>query len=293
MTIGGITGAGSGVQRGAGLNPQADSVSRNLQDQIAQAQKELRDLSSDENMTAEEKTKKKQEIQQEIADLNRQLRQHQMEQKREQRSAWKAAAEGGENAGGAKSGGGKTGRAEPGGKAEGLSQASMRSMLSADSSMKQAQVQGGVAAGMEGRAGVLKAEIKQDAGGNTQAKEAELAETEQKAIDAEMSQISTLARANQEMKEASEAGQGSRTEADGEKVGSTEGKGETEAGSRLDPADRSRAESSRAESAEGSEDASDNVSDNESDNESDNANDGTAAQETWKNNAYVHIDIRL
>lgn len=284
MTIGGITSAGSGVQRGAGLAPQADSVSRNLQNQIAQAQKELRDLSSNENMTAEEKTKKKQEIQQEIADLNQQLRQHQMEQKREQQSVRKAAAEGKENAEGAKSGGGKTGRAKPGGKAEGLSQASMRSMLSADSSMKQAQVQGGVATRMEGRAGVLKAEIKQDAGGNTQAKEAELAETEQKAIDAKLSQISTLASANQEMKEASEAEQGSRTEADGKKVASTEGKGETEAGSRLDPAD-----SSRAESAEGSED----VSDNASDNESDNANGGTAAQETSKNNAYVHVDIRL
>lgn len=83
MTIGGITNASSGVQRGAGLNPQADSVSRSLQNQIAQAQKELRELSSDDSMTAEEKMKKKQEIQQEIANLNQQLRQHQMEQKRE------------------------------------------------------------------------------------------------------------------------------------------------------------------------------------------------------------------
>lgn len=91
MIIGGITGSIGGAQRGADLNSQADFVSRNLQNQIAQAQKELRDLSSDESMTAEEKLKKKQEIQQEIANLNQQLRQRQMELKREQQSARKAA----------------------------------------------------------------------------------------------------------------------------------------------------------------------------------------------------------
>ena len=84
MTIGGISGANSGIQSGAGagMNLQADSVTRNLQSQIAQKQKELRELSSAQDMAMEDKMKKKQEIQQEIANLNQQLRQHQMEQRK-------------------------------------------------------------------------------------------------------------------------------------------------------------------------------------------------------------------
>ncbi len=274
MTIGGITNASSGVQRGAGLNPQADSVSRSLQNQIAQAQKELRELSSDDSMTAEEKMKKKQEIQQEIANLNQQLRQHQMEQKREQQSARKAAEEGTKNGAGAKPGDAKPGKAKPAGKAEGLSQAGMQSMLSADASVKQAQVQGRTVTGMEGRAGVLKAEIRQDAGGNTQAKEAELAEIEQRALKAETSQMNTLARANREMKKVSETEQGSRAEEGGKEAGSKGNKVKTETGSRLDPTDR-------AGTAEGPGQGTEENDDRDE------------VQEALKKYAYVPIDIRL
>jgi len=274
MTIGGITNASSGVQRGAGLNPQADSVSRSLQNQIAQAQKELRELSSDDSMTAEEKMKRKQEIQQEIANLNQQLRQHQMEQKREQQSARKAAEEGTKNGAGAKPGDAKPGKAKPAGKAEGLSQAGMQSMLSADASVKQARVQGRTVTGMEGRAGVLKAEIRQDAGGNTQAKEAELAETEQRALKAETSQMNTLARANREMKKVSETEQGSRAEEGGKEAGSKGNKVKTETGSRLDPTDRVGIAEGPGQGTEENDDRDD-------------------VQEALKKYAYVPIDIRL
>ncbi len=274
MTIGGITNASSGVQRGAGLNPQADSVSRSLQNQIAQAQKELRELSSNDSMTAEEKMKRKQEIQQEIANLNQQLRQHQMEQKREQQSARKAAEEGTKNGAGAKPGDAKPGKAKPAGKAEGLSQAGMQSMLSADASVKQARVQGRTVTGMEGRAGVLKAEIRQDAGGNTQAKEAELAETEQKALKAETAQMNTLARANREMKKVSETEQGSRAEEGGKEAGSKGNKVKTETGSRLDPTDRAGIAEGPGQGTEENDDRDD-------------------VQEALKKYAYVPIDIRL
>ncbi len=54
-------------------------------------------------------------------------------------------------------------------------------MISAESSMKQAKVQGSMATQMEGRAGVLESEIKQDAGkGNTEKKEEELADLQAK-----------------------------------------------------------------------------------------------------------------
>ena len=78
----------------------------------------------------------------------------------------------------------------------------MQAMLSADTSLKQAKVQGNVANRMENRADVLKAEIKQDGGQDTSAKKAELAEMQQKAETAEVAQMSTLAEANQTLTDA-------------------------------------------------------------------------------------------
>ncbi len=192
MKINGINGTNRQMGQ-MGMNQATDSYSRNIQNQIANAQKQLQDLSSNEEMTVEEKMKKRQEIQQQISDLNMQLRQHQMEQRKEKQQAKDSSMDG--MLGGTK--------ANAGEKNTGLSQASMTAMLSADTSAKQAKVQGSVAAKMEGRTNVLKAEIKQ--GGNTEAKEKELAELEQKAVDATASQMNTLAETNKAVKEAAEA----------------------------------------------------------------------------------------
>ncbi len=82
MTINGIN--GTNAQMGQmGMNQATDSYSRNIQDQIADAQRQLQELSSDKDMAQEEKMTKRQELQQQISDLNVQLRQHQMEQRRE------------------------------------------------------------------------------------------------------------------------------------------------------------------------------------------------------------------
>ena len=61
----------------------ADSESRSLQNQITSAQQRLNHLSSDEEITSEEKAKERQELQKQIAELNRKLRQHRLEQKEE------------------------------------------------------------------------------------------------------------------------------------------------------------------------------------------------------------------
>ena len=66
-----------------GMKQAADSYIRNIQNQIASAQKQLQELSSNKEMTQEEKMTKRQELQQQISDLNMQLRQHQTEQRRE------------------------------------------------------------------------------------------------------------------------------------------------------------------------------------------------------------------
>jgi hypothetical protein len=106
-------------------------------------------------------------------------------------------------------GGSKKTAPKAGKQSTGLSQASMKAMISADSAMAQAQVQGSVATKMEGRAGVLESEIKLDSarGDVVEAKKEELAEVEQKAALAESAQMNTLATANKELEEAAKADQ--------------------------------------------------------------------------------------
>lgn len=197
MTISSATGTNNSNMQAAGshINRQTDSVSKNIQNQIANKQKQLQELSSNEKMSLEEKMKKRQEIQQEITTLNQQLRQHQIEQRKEQQSKGSSMEDMlGSNQKVTKS-------AKQG---NGLSQSSMQAMISADSSMKQAKVQGSVAAQLEGKAGVLESEIKMDQGRgvSTKKKEEELADVQSKAQATTASQISTLANANKVMEEA-------------------------------------------------------------------------------------------
>ena len=195
MKINGINGTNAQAG-GINMMQSNDSVSKNLQSQIANAQKQLQEISENKEMSLEEKMKKRQEIQQQIADLNNQLRQHQIEQRKEQREK-KASMN--DMLGGSQKTVSKAGK-----QATGLSQASMKAMISADSAMAQAKVQGSVATKMEGRAGVLTAEIKLDQarGDNVEKKKEELAEVEKKAIEAEAAQMNTLADANKELEEA-------------------------------------------------------------------------------------------
>ena len=88
------------LQTTYGIGQGADSYSKNIQNQIADAQKALQELSSNENLTMEEKRQKRQEIQQEIADLNQQLRQHQETKEKTadegllcRRSAWRGKSD--------------------------------------------------------------------------------------------------------------------------------------------------------------------------------------------------------
>ena len=153
MRINGLNGANTHAG-GMNMTKATDSVSKNLQNQIANAQKKLQELSDNKDMSIEEKMKKRQEIQQQITDLNNQLRQHQIEQRKEQQ-AKKSSMD--DMLGGSKKTAPKAGK-----QSTGLSQASMTAIISADSAMAQAQVQGSVATKMEGRAGVLESEIKLD-----------------------------------------------------------------------------------------------------------------------------------
>lgn len=201
MKINGINEANSHVSV---MNRQmaTDSVSKNIQNQIANAQKQLQEISSDKDMSMEEKMKKRQEIQQQITDLNNQLRQHQIEMRREQQQKKGASMDD-------MLAGSKKTSLKSRTKAAGLSQANMRAMISAGAAMSQVQIQGSVATQMEGKAGVLESEIKIDAarGSNVDAKKEELAELQEKAVAAETAQMNTLANANKELEEAAKADQ--------------------------------------------------------------------------------------
>lgn len=195
MTVNGIGGVNMSSQSMYGMGRQTDSYSKNIQNQIANAQKELQELSSNEDMTLEEKMKKRQEIQQEITNLNQQLRQHQMEQRKEQQSKGASMDD---------MLGGDRKAAKAGNNGSGFSHATMSAMISADSSMKQAKVQGSVVTQMEGKAGVLESEIKMDKnrGADTGKKEEELANLKTRAEATTTAQIFTLADAVKVMKEA-------------------------------------------------------------------------------------------
>jgi len=196
MRINGTDGAGA--QAGQVNLPQAtDSVSKSIMKQIADARQRLQELSSNTDLGVEEKMKKRQEIQKQINDLTNQLRQHEIEMRRERQQAKDSSMEdmlGGER---------KTAAEEE--NYGGFSQGTMEGMISADSALSQAKVQGGVASRMEGKAAILKTEIKLDGErGNTEAKQKELAAIENAAMNAAAAQMNILADANKSMKEAAE-----------------------------------------------------------------------------------------
>lgn len=221
MNVNGINGNSTGVQAfQMKMNQSTDAVSKNLQNQIANAQKQMQELGENKEMSLEEKMKKRQEIQQQISDLQNQLRQHQIEQRKENQQ--KSGSSMDDMLGGNR----QAAKAKKGG--TGMSSASMQAIISADSSMHQVKVQGAVKSEMEGKAGVLESEIKLDEarGGDTTKKREELAEVEAKAQDITASQMEILSETEKDLKEAAEAGREAEKKVD--KKDKTEGKDKTD-----------------------------------------------------------------
>lgn len=221
MNVNGINGNGTGVQAfQMKMNQGTDAVSKNLQNQIANAQKQMQELGENKEMSLEEKMKKRQEIQQQISNLQNQLRQHQIEQRKENQQ--KSGSSMDDMLGGNR----QAAKAKKGG--TGMSSASMQAIISADSSMHQVKVQGAVKSEMEGKAGVLESEIKLDEarGGDTTKKREELAEVEAKAQDITASQMEILSKTEKDLKEAAEADREAEKKAD--KKDKTEDKDKTD-----------------------------------------------------------------
>ena len=74
-------------------NTSTDSVRKEIQGKIMNAQKKSQELSLNTEMTAQERENRRQQIQQEISDLKRELRLREEEEKKKQQEAEKAAAQ--------------------------------------------------------------------------------------------------------------------------------------------------------------------------------------------------------
>lgn len=216
-----VSGAGGGSDmqtKGTGMSPgmggPMDEVGKGLQRQIEKLQKQMKELSANQEMTPDMKMKKRQELQKQISELQIQLRQHQMEVKREEARKKEEKASGEDVLNPTK------GMEQQRNQGTGLSAGSMEAMISADVSLKQAGIHGSTAEHAQNRAGILESEIKRDKGGPgdaTAAKEEELDEMKALADKAAASQMESLAKANEIMQEASEAekNNGRQEEVDG------------------------------------------------------------------------------
>ena len=222
MTIGGIGGNTNASAGSIGMgNPNMDSYSKSLQKQITDAQKQLQELSQNSDMDTETKMKKRQEIQKQISDLNMQLRQHQMEERKKAQQEKQAKSQ--------------PKKAEE--KESGLSTESMEAMISAEGSMKQAAVHGSTATQMENGARIKRSEIARDGGSSQRTSDDSAAisskwdaveDMEQKAKMATASQASLLAEAQSKMSEVN-AESGNSTSAKTEEKSEEKAKAEGEA----------------------------------------------------------------
>ena len=212
MKINGTSGAGitaGAINMDAGIGGQTDPMVRDLQRQIEDLKNRMKELSSNAEMPPEIKSKKRQELQKQISDLEIQLRQRQMEVKREEAMKKHQKNYSMDEMLGTKHQAGKSDK-----QSAGLSTSSMEAMISADMSMKQAEIHGSTARKMEGKVGVLEAEIKQDSamGAAPVGKEEALAGAQAKANEATAAQMGSLAQANKAVKKAAEADQNQSTD---------------------------------------------------------------------------------
>lgn len=178
-----------------GISKRMDTVSKGIQIEIAGRQSELKSLSENGEMSAEEKRQKKQEISQEIEELKKQLRERQLEKRREEQQKAKEAMGKQQN---------PMGEAEQVERPEtsALPDNNMQTMVSASLGISKAEQQGNVAVKMENQASVLASEIKQDAarGKETKAKEAELEKIEKRAMRIASSPMPALKTAKEDSK---------------------------------------------------------------------------------------------
>ena len=171
-----------------------DTVSKSLQSQIAGAQKQLRELSADDRMPLEEKMKKRQELQKQIADWNNQLRQHQIEERKKKQQEQEQKKTNTDT---------RQKRTTMQGAGSGLSGETMQAMIGADVSVKQAGIQSRTAGKLEGKARVLETEAKYSSDeAVVEQKQGEAAALQAQAQTVVQNQMDTLSKAKDNLEKA-------------------------------------------------------------------------------------------
>jgi len=216
MTVGSISGNDVQAAQSA-ANQSSDALSKSLQKQIAEKQSQMQELSANQELSVEEKMKKRQELQQQIFELQNRLRQHEIELRKEAQESQGNEME--EMLGGKRET--KQSASEDGEQALSVSREGMAAMISADSAVSQAKVQGSVGKKMKGEARNLRTEAKLDAGrgGSPGNKLAAAATLEQKASQLEVSQVKGLSEASQKLSAAAKTDNKKAEEAASAKAG--------------------------------------------------------------------------
>ena len=170
---------GSAAQNGSSGN-SSDSVIKGIQSQIDHVHDQMQSLSADKELTLEEKMERRKELQDELSGLKNQLMQRNMQiqqeklEKKNREIEKNAADQAAKETKGQDQNAGSGSAAQPSGS---LDTFEMKGLISADSSMSQAQTAESVRSSLQGQANVLEGEIRLDAarGDSTAAKSGSLA----------------------------------------------------------------------------------------------------------------------
>ncbi len=207
---------GASGGQGAKIQP-VDSVSKNIQNEISNVQRKRQELSSNEDLSVEDRLKKRQEMQREISRLNTQLRQRQAEMRREKQKdllseemkkdfdktkeaeakkvETKEAEEAKETEKAERETKEEKGKeTEKEKKSADISEMGMKEAAAADFALQQARSRRNVISDMENGIEILKGEIRQDEarGENAEGKKEALKKQEEKVQKASASQFSVL-----------------------------------------------------------------------------------------------------
>lgn len=170
-----------------------DSKGKDVQNQISDAKNRLKELTSDTVLNEEEKERKRQQIRQELANLNKELKKRQWELQREQNDPSSSDPKG-------------TNAAEASLKTDNKPQTGTKATIAADSAISHAASHNKLASELESRVRILQGEIKQDEalGKDTSLKQKELEKLENKAARLNGTGFYFLADASKELKQAME-----------------------------------------------------------------------------------------
>jgi|GEM_PF-3469148 len=210
MQIGNATGRyiSSDATTQPGTAVGSDAQTKNIQNQIKNAQKQLQNLEANDKLSIEDKMTRYQEIRKRIDDLQNQLRQHQLTLRKEKQMPNHLATDKGlerDNTYGA---------IPTNNDAPGMSSRDMKAIISGNTAIKKVKTIENVATALKGSARILQSEIKIDKsrGMSTERKEKKLAAIQEKASERLNSQLKTLADANKKMKEAASEDANTNTE---------------------------------------------------------------------------------